>query len=573
MTPALRSMLALWAGGLAAVVCLCFLPGSRRAGVFTLLMLWGLMAAAWFAARHRAHPDEAICLADLPDNAYRQPIVLVCGDVPQAWPEDSTVLTVAQGCWIRVPEQQDVALFARRLLWQRPGWGRQLSVMVTVCPQKHRNTDTLTSTLLALRWQIGQLRRESGHRIPLVLHGLVGSAIINETLWQAAIPGEPVSVWRRSSAPCSIAAWVTTGGAMAVQQQVFMNTLMSWFHQHVSAVFVDENLDIPVTRPTALLWGLCPHIDNALPVSPWISWLQRHTALTQVRGWLPGEADRDNTHSLPDFILPLLPEGQGMTPRQRAGRLALSLLTLAAVAALCSSAWNNHQLLQRIAFDIHHDDRIPRDNVVPKARAVAVLRQDAAQLDGWARNGEPLRLGLGLYQGARLHMPVLAALRSSTVPFTPSPTPAPQKSESAPTTVRLDSMSLFAPGKSTLKAGSTNILINALVGIKARPGWLIVVSGYTDNTGSQRLNQTLSQKRAESVRNWMRDTGDVPERCFAVQGYGAGRPVATNDTPEGRALNRRVEIRLVPQADACQVPGTTSASSQDDGVTDNEMEK
>jgi outer membrane protein OmpA-like peptidoglycan-associated protein len=116
-------------------------------------------------------------------------------------------------------------------------------------------------------------------------------------------------------------------------------------------------------------------------------------------------------------------------------------------------------------------------------------------------------------------------------------------------------------GKSELKTGSTKVLINALVGIKAKPGWLIVVSGHTDITGNEKSNQVLSLQRAESVRNWMRDTGDVPESCFAVQGYGQSRPIATNDTPEGRAANRRVEISLVPQADACKATATPSSSN------------
>ncbi len=142
----------------------------------------------------------------------------------------------------------------------------------------------------------------------------------------------------------------------------------------------------------------------------------------------------------------------------------------------------------------------------------------------------------------------------------PPPRPVIKQVVQGPQTIRLDSMALFDTGKSALKPGSTKLLVNSLLGIKAKPGWLIVVAGHTDSIGNDRSNRQLSLKRAEAVRDWMRDTGDVPESCFAVQGYGASRPVASNETPEGRAQNRRVEISLVPQKDACLTPGTANTS-------------
>ncbi|UAN30694.1 OmpA family protein [Enterobacter sp. JBIWA005] len=563
MSPVQQRVLALWAALLSAVVCLAFLPVSRLASVLVLLAMFGVIVAFWYIARFRREHDVTLHLDDLPETTYRQPVVLVCGDMPLTWPQQSPVLMVTQGCWIRVEDHQDLEHVARQILWQRPDWGRQLSVMVSVCPQKHVDSEALTSRLLALRWQISQLRKETGHSVPLILNGQIGSGMTDDMLWQAAIPDEGCTVWRESNAPCSIAAWVTTGGAPVMQQQVLMNSLMSWFHQHVQAVFIDENPDVPAIAPAALLWGMGPILAGSLASSAWTAWLSRHTAMQQVAGWQPVGTDSTVISPFPDFILPLLPEGSGLTPRTRIWRCALGLFTLAAIAALLSSGWNNRQLLHRVSFDIARYDSLSIDDYGPKATAVAVLRENAALLDDYARNGVTARLGLGLYQGERLRMPLLDAIRSY-VPPPPKPQPAPKP---VPKIVRLDSMSLFDTGKFVLKAGSTKMLVNSLVGIKAKPGWLIVVSGHTDNTGNPQLNQALSLKRAEAVRGWMRDTGDVPESCFAVQGYGESRPVATNDTPEGRALNRRVEISLVPQANACQIPGKHPASSQDDGAS------
>ncbi len=565
MSPAQQRGLALWAALLSAVICLGFLPLSRLMSVLVLLTVLGLILAILTVASRRAAQDVILHLDGLPEAPYRHPVVLICGDLPQAWTQPSPVLTVAQGCWIRVEDHQDLEQAARQVLWLRPDWGRQLSVMITVCPQKHADSERLTQHLLALRWQISQLRKATGHSLPLVLNGQVGSAMMNDMLWQVAIPGESVRMWRASSAPCSIAAWITTGGLPAMQQQVLMNSLMSWFHHHVEAVFTDENPDVPAIAPLAMLWGMGPILAGSLATSAWTAWLSHRTAMQQVAGWQPIGSDSTILSPFPDFVLPLLPEGEGLTSRGRSWRCALGIFTLAATAALLSSGWNNRQLLQRVSFDIARYDRIPMQDSGPKASAVATLRDDATELDGWARNGVPARMSLGLYQGERLRMPVLDAIRSYEPPsLPPEPQPIPQ-----PVTkiVRLDSMSLFDSGKAVLKTGSTRMLVNSLVGIKAKPGWLIVVSGHTDNTGNPQLNQTLSLRRAAAVRDWMRDTGDVPESCFAVQGYGESRPVATNDTPAGRALNRRVEISLVPQANACQIPGNTQASSQDDDVS------
>ena len=75
----------------------------------------------------------------------------------------------------------------------------------------------------------------------------------------------------------------------------------------------------------------------------------------------------------------------------------------------------------------------------------------------------------------------------------------------------------------------------------------VLIEGHTDSTGSQVRNQLLSQNRAESVRQYLIANRTVPANKIKAQGYGSSRPLVSNETAEGRAVNRRIDIVLMPR--------------------------
>ncbi len=296
-------------------------------------------------------------------------------------------------------------------------------------------------------------------------------------------------------------------------------------------------------------------------------WQQQIAGITTLS---PGNDAAPGPHPLPDLLLSSLPHRHGVSRRMRDAGLAAGVGFLFLALAMLASFINNQRLVRSVGDHLAGYHRLSGTPPTPKLQAQQRLRADSRLLDDWLRRGEPLRYRLGLYQGGRLIPFVEAAINDWAPP--PPPRPVIKQVVQGPQTIRLDSMALFDTGKSTLKPGSTKLLVNSLLGIKAKPGWLIVVAGHTDSIGNDRSNQQLSLKRAEAVRDWMRDTGDVPVSCFAVQGYGASRPVASNETPEGRAQNRRVEISLVPQKDACLTPGTANTSGAETNGLKSETE-
>ncbi len=106
---------------------------------------------------------------------------------------------------------------------------------------------------------------------------------------------------------------------------------------------------------------------------------------------------------------------------------------------------------------------------------------------------------------------------------------------------------LFATDSATLRPDLTSDIRAVAGSLNRYPNSTIEVIGHTDNTGSAAYNQDLSQRRANSVANVLRDSG-VQGGRIAAYGRGEDQPVASNLTPQGRAANRRVEIIIRPTA-------------------------
>ncbi|HED3067185.1 TPA: OmpA family protein [Kluyvera ascorbata] len=564
-----RSLLTVLAGVLALWLILGFWPLSVGSRV-TLSLLVILVCGAMLWRQCRASQLRAQALRDivdesLPPEDFQGAVILACGDNSALFSELARHRETRQGWYLWVTDVEQLPLLAQHLSLVRPALVSQISVMLAVVPEQHTFGDDFTQSLRSWQRAVAQCRAALGTIPPLWTVTWVSPPVAcaeAEPVWFTTLsPRSGIRVFQPGQGSVSMTEWIRETGSdgrlSRLSQGLWLDSLLAWQNSAVNDLLSVRQGELPVMKPC--LQGMCMVQVSGITGNLW----QQH--ISSVTALPPDAVVTTEPLPLPELLLPALPRRRGVSRRMVFWRYAGLLGGIFLALAMLASWMNNQRLISNVGDHLALYHQLTGEPVAPKMRAQQRLRADGALLDDWARRGEPLRYRLGLYQGLRLVPPVEAAVSDWAPP--PPPPPVIKKIIQGPKTLRLDSMSLFDSGKSALKAGSTKMLVNSLVGVKAKPGWLIVVSGHTDNTGNPKLNQTLSLKRAEAVRDWMRDTGDVPESCFAVQGYGESRPLATNDTPDGRALNRRVEISLVPQASACQIPGHTQTSSQDDDVT------
>jgi outer membrane protein OmpA-like peptidoglycan-associated protein len=140
------------------------------------------------------------------------------------------------------------------------------------------------------------------------------------------------------------------------------------------------------------------------------------------------------------------------------------------------------------------------------------------------------------------------------------------KNESRGTVITLPGNVMFASGKSQLLAGARQRLDQIATALKEDEDHQIVVEGHTDSKGDDARNQELSQARAEAVRGYLVSRGLDQQRVRA-EGLGETRPVADNETSEGRATNRRVEIVVEQNAGAASSGGASTGGAPTGGAS------
>ncbi len=581
MTLKLMRALALWSGCLALMV-ISVLPLSLVDQAFAVVCALILVTGGWLlAGRRTSRLGDSLRLEafrTLPGSEYRLPVVLGCGEGASALiavdadadiAEQTLVRNTASGCYVWVPSIERLPEVTTALLAVRPQWRGQLSVMFVINPAQHADSAVLAGQLRALTHQLSVIRKRA-QTLPLWVvsyqhtspgpHDVRGTGFsreegssATEAVWFSWENGAPSARVRNNGTCVSVEDWQRQDAAVLTdrtQLAVQMNTHAAWLVQDVAPHFARKDRH---RAPSPVAYAICQvaRLPDPMPGSVWQHWIQKKTALVPT----PLTIDTGGVLPAPDPLLELLPRHTGNTAARRATVIGIWLTVFSAVVALSSSARQNTLLIRQVGDDlrryasINETAREDQQAVARREAALTVLHDDARRLDDYYRYGEPRSLGLGLYRAEQLRARVWQAIGRYRPPTGTAQTPG---------AVRLDTLSLFNIGSAELKADSTQVLINALVGIKARPGWLIVVTGHTDATGSAEQNLRLSRDRAASVRDWMQRMGGIPGSCFAVQGYGASQPIASNDTEQGRRANRRVDIRLVPEEGAC---GSLSAGA------------
>jgi outer membrane protein OmpA-like peptidoglycan-associated protein len=216
------------------------------------------------------------------------------------------------------------------------------------------------------------------------------------------------------------------------------------------------------------------------------------------------------------------------------GSLAASILILS-MSAGCASTASRPQREERVT---KRDRTLKGAGIGAAAGAAAAVLKGERQADeilAGAAIGAVVGGSIGAYMDHQQEK--LAHIPGTTV----------ERVDEDTLLVHFNSDVLFDVDSATLDASGRDTLEDVAGVLKEYDKTAVVVQGHTDSTGNEEHNQTLSERRADSVRNYLENRG-VDDRRLTAVGMGEGYPVASNDTESGRRQNRRVDVLLKAKA-------------------------
>lgn len=494
---------------------------------------------------------------------YRLPILLVTGSgAKDFFPDDlslaqSNILISSEAVWIYVDEYSHLPIVYDSLIAKWPDMLGRVGIFLALTPEIEDKQGIFIAKLQAFRQSWVDTSKIAKYSLPVYLSVHIG---FNDLIYDEfeSIPVQWFQLKKqklylidRYLSPLN--NWVNDIKISPKERerrlslQAFLNESKDWVEKVVLSTLADPKQPVAKCIPaaTAIYPVNQEVITNNIIQIQW----ERLTTMT-----LPNTRKIQETISPPDDLVKFMPIAYPFSPIISMICGLLVITSLFTMGCLGASFKNNIKLAKQVESDIDFYNSIAMDNYDEKLKALEILKNDRIMLNKYFSQGEPVRLGVGLYHGQQLIEPLNIAI-SKYVAMPPKVIEPPQVV--IPVVIRLDSLALFETGQSNLKPDSTKILINALVEMQKQiktnqdTGWLILIGGHTDSTGNEDKNIQLSLDRALSVRNWFMKTSDMPETCFAIQGYGSKKPLVDNDTAENRAKNRRVEISLVPQMSNC----------------------
>lgn len=500
---------------------------------------------------------------------YRLPLFLVTGNSAKTFfPNDlslaeQNIVVSSEAVWIYVDEFTELPIVFDSLVARWPDMLGRIGVFLALAPEEESKVGLFTAKLQAFRQSWVDTCRVAKYRLPVYVSAHIGLDNLHyhddatlPVYWYQMIEGQ---LYLLDEYLSPLGNWINDKKINSVERQqrlsirAMLNEYQKWVKDNILEVLCDAKQPISKCIPVgAAIYPLSnQQIDDNL--------VERlFTNITTLT--LPNDrAIGQQTVTPPDRLVKFMPIAYPNTPIRKTVCNMIIMTAVFFMAALGASYANNIRLAEQIDNDIKHYDLVPRGNKDEKYEALTVLKNHKSLLNEYFSQGEPVRLGLGLYHGQKLLIPLSEAISRYMPPTTErqkrnvkslyfKELPKPQVS------FDLNSLALFDSGKSALKSESPRVLIDALIKIQAHlkdnsdTSYFILIEGYTDSTGDPNKNRLLSLDRAASVRDWFVEHSDLPNIThFATGGYGAEKPVADNSTPEGRAKNRRVEITLVPQ--------------------------